>query len=70
MKRGDFFMTYGEIYELFMFKHPNLKPFYDDYRPHGHMSIDIWFKEGMVLTIKYNQDNDVFELAKDAVSLA
>ncbi|KYC70469.1 hypothetical protein B4092_5024 [Bacillus licheniformis] len=53
-----------------MSKHPNLKPFYDDYRPHGHMSIDIWFKEGMVLTIKYNQDNNVFELVKDAVPLA
>ncbi|MDU0077742.1 hypothetical protein RUW00_17200 [Bacillus sp. IS1] len=60
-------MTYGEIYMLFMARHPHLKPFYVDYRPHGHMSIIIWFKEGMALTIKYNQDNDVFELVKDAV---
>lgn len=55
-------MTYGELYKLFVSKFPELKSFYEDYRPFGDMSLHIWLKNGMSLKVKYNKENDLFEL--------
>lgn len=55
-------LSFGDIYERFCHKHSHLASHCIDYRPGGYMSINIWFENGMSMTIQYNIQNDSFEI--------
>ena len=56
-------MTFSEILHRFKRKYPRYARKIDDYRPSRHMDgITIWFKGGLSLSLKYNENTDQFTL--------
>lgn len=60
----DVILTYGDIEHKFYEQNPSLQHLHSDYRPCGLNSIIIWFKTKIGIIVRYDEDNNKFEIIK------
>lgn len=60
IKYNDLHSIYGDLYNVFLDKNPNLKSLIRDFKPNGNMSIRVELKSGLCFAVTYNPITDTF----------
>lgn len=57
-------MTYEHLFNLFIFRYPDIGQLVDDYRPGGNMAILLFLKNHLIIRVEYDAEEDKFFSAK------